>query len=103
MKRTLLAFAIASGIAVPAVAETTQIDVLGVYTKATSEWFEQDQLAAIQHRFNVGNLILKNSGLDIKVNLVATKEYNFDSIGYEEIARTSARCHDAKPCSRSYF
>lgn len=37
MKRTLLAFAIASGIAVPAVAETTQIDVLGVYTKATSE------------------------------------------------------------------
>ncbi|EGR0669180.1 endo-1,4-beta-xylanase [Vibrio vulnificus] len=79
MKRTLLAFAIASGIAMPAVAETTQIDVLGVYTKATSEWFEQDQLAAIQHRFNVGNVILKNSGLDIKVNLVATKEYNFDS------------------------
>ncbi|MHC6527530.1 zinc-dependent metalloprotease family protein [Vibrio proteolyticus] len=85
MKKTLLALMITSGFAMPAANATTNIDVLGVYTKATSEWFNQDHMAQIQHRFNVGNQILKESGLDIKVNLIAAREYDFDSApGYKK-------------------
>ncbi|WP_394145356.1 zinc-dependent metalloprotease family protein [Vibrio atypicus] len=79
MNKTLLTLVVASSFIVPAANATTDIDVLGVYTKATADWFKQEQDVQIQHRFNVGNQILRNSGLDIKVNLVGTKEYNYDS------------------------
>ncbi|WP_047687616.1 zinc-dependent metalloprotease family protein [Vibrio sp. ZOR0018] len=58
---------------------TTEIDILGVYTPGTAEWFQQDHVAQIQHRFNVGNEILRQSGLDIKVNLIGTKEVKYDT------------------------
>ncbi|EGU56248.1 hypothetical protein VINI7043_09569 [Vibrio nigripulchritudo ATCC 27043] len=84
MNKTLLAAVITSSLVAPSVYATTNIDILGVYTKATSDWFATEQnktehITQIQHRFNVGNQILKKSGLDVKVNLVGTKEYNYDS------------------------
>ncbi|MGD8171727.1 proprotein convertase P-domain-containing protein [Vibrio sp. TRT 21S02] len=83
MKKALLAVAVAAGISAPAFSETTNIDVMAVYTKGTAEWFKnksKDHIAEMQHRFNVGNQILKRSGLDVRVNMVATKEYNYDSL-----------------------
>ncbi|PKF79948.1 endo-1,4-beta-xylanase [Vibrio sp. vnigr-6D03] len=77
MKKTLLAAIVASSFVAPLTHATTNIDVLGVYTTETAQ--KTDHITAIQHRFNVGNKILKDSKLDIKVNLAGLKEYNFDS------------------------
>lgn len=77
MKKTLLAAIVASSFVAPLAHATTNIDVLGVYTTETAQ--KIDHITAIQHRFNVGNKILKDSKLDIRVNLAGLKEYNFDS------------------------
>ncbi|MGL4829513.1 MAG: zinc-dependent metalloprotease family protein [Vibrio sp.] len=80
MKKASLALAISVGICSPAIwAATTQIDVLGLYTPDTVKGFKQDHVAQIQHSVNVANKVLKESGLDIKVNLVATKEVQYDT------------------------
>ncbi|EJL6523603.1 zinc-dependent metalloprotease family protein [Vibrio cholerae] len=83
MKKASLALAISVGVCSPAIwAATTQIDVLGLYTPDTVKGFEQDHqdhVAHIQHSVNVANKVLKDSGLDIKVNLAATKEVQYDT------------------------
>ena len=73
---TLVAVAIATALSPVALAETS-IDILGVYTTETAN--KMDHTAAIQHRFNVGNQILKRSQVDVKINLIGLKEYNYDS------------------------
>ncbi|EGR3965922.1 TPA: proprotein convertase P-domain-containing protein [Vibrio cholerae] len=83
MKKASLALAISVGVCSPAIwAATTQIDVLGLYTPDTVKGFKQlkqDHVAQIQHSVNVANKVLKESGLDIKVNLAATKEVQYDT------------------------
>ncbi|EIC2297903.1 proprotein convertase P-domain-containing protein [Vibrio cholerae] len=80
MKKASLALAISVGVCSPAIwAATTQIDVLGLYTPDTVKGFKQDHVAQIQHSVNVANKVLKDSGLDIKVNLAATKEVQYDT------------------------
>ena len=73
---TFVAVAVAAALSPVALAETS-IDILGVYTTETAN--KMDHTAAIQHRFNVGNQILKRSQVDVKINLIGLKEYNYDS------------------------
>lgn len=80
MKKASLALAISVGVCSPAIwAATTQIDVLGLYTPDTAKGFKQEHVAQMQHSVNVANKVLKDSGLDIKVNLAATKEVQYDT------------------------
>ena len=73
---TFVAVAVAAALS-PVVLAETSIDILGVYTTETAN--KMDHTAAIQHRFNVGNQILKRSQVDVKINLIGLKEYNYDS------------------------
>ncbi|ENM5761273.1 proprotein convertase P-domain-containing protein [Vibrio mimicus] len=80
MKKASLALAVSVGLCSPAIwAATTQIDVLGLYTPDTATGFKQEHIAQMQHSVNVANKVLKDSGLDINVNLVATKEVQYDT------------------------
>ncbi|RGP83586.1 endo-1,4-beta-xylanase [Vibrio cholerae] len=79
MKKASLALAVSVGLCSPAIWATTQIDVLGLYTPDTAKGFKQEHVAQMQHSVNVANKVLKDSGLDIKVNLAATKEVQYDT------------------------
>ncbi|RBM68478.1 endo-1,4-beta-xylanase [Vibrio tarriae] len=79
MKKASLALTISVGFCSPAIWATTQIDVLGLYTPDTAKGFKQEHVAQMQHSVNVANKVLKDSGLDIQVNLAATKEVNYDT------------------------
>ncbi|RNE75584.1 endo-1,4-beta-xylanase [Vibrio cholerae] len=79
MKKASLALAVSVGLCSPAIWATTQIDVLGLYTPDTAKGFKQEHVAQMQHSVNVANKVLKDSGLDINVNLAATKEVQYDT------------------------
>ncbi len=79
MKKASLALAVSVGLCSPAIWATTEIDVLGLYTPDTAKGFKQEHVAQMQHSVNVANKVLKDSGLDIKVNLAATKEVQYDT------------------------
>ena len=77
MKMKNNTFATVAAVLSPFALAETSIDILGVYTTETAN--KMEHTAAIQHRFNVGNQILNRSDIDVKLNLIGLKEYNYDS------------------------